>query len=179
MCLCERDFLPKRKGRRCSALKHVWESVSLVLHSFTDFLSIKAPIHEATLLSATVACNNVATCMMQCCVVAHCRQLLVAFRLQFYFQATVAGNCFQQQCCLMYGGLKLNSCCSTLFTVQSFVVLVQYLFKKGRSRRQPECFRFLQHELSIPHVQMYVVVTAGRALTCQMEKENTPLPNPP
>ena len=62
--------------------------------------SLKAPIHEATLLPATVACNNVAACIcvdvaacvMQCCVVACCRQLLLKFRLQFYFQVTVAGN---------------------------------------------------------------------------------------
>jgi len=51
---------------------------------------VKAPIHEATLLLATVACNNVAVCMMQCCVVACCWQLLLTFRLQFYFRATVA-----------------------------------------------------------------------------------------
>ena len=43
--------------------------------------TVKPPIHEATLLPATVACNNVAMCMMQCCVVACCRQLLVTFRL--------------------------------------------------------------------------------------------------
>ena len=32
------------------------------------------------------------------------------------------------------------------------------------------------YELSIPHVQIYPVVTAGGALTCQpdVEKENTP-----
>ena len=40
----------------------------------------KAPIHEATLLPVTVACNNVAACMMQCCVVARCRQLLLGNR---------------------------------------------------------------------------------------------------
>ena len=42
--------------------------------------TVKPPIH-ATLLPATVACNNVTACMMQCCVVACCRQLLLAFRL--------------------------------------------------------------------------------------------------
>ena len=68
-------------------------------------ISIKPPIHEATLLPAPVACSNVAACMMQCCVVACCWKLMLTFRLQFYF---VAGNCFQQQCCLVCGGLKHN-----------------------------------------------------------------------
>ena len=63
-----------------------------------------------------VACNNVATCMMQCCVVVRCRQLLLTFRLKFYF---VAGNCFQQQCCLVYGGLNSYlPCCSLLRCLQ-------------------------------------------------------------
>ena len=65
---------------------------------------LKPFIHEATLLLVTVACNNVGTCMIQCCIVVCCRQLLLTFRLQFYF---VAGNCFQQQCCLVSGGLKV------------------------------------------------------------------------
>ena len=44
---------------------------------------VKPLIHEATMLPATVACNNVAMSTMQCCVVACCRQLLLTFRLQF------------------------------------------------------------------------------------------------
>ena len=41
-----------------------------------ETLNIKAPIHGATLLLETVAGNNVAWCMIQCCAVARCQQLL-------------------------------------------------------------------------------------------------------
>ena len=89
----------------------MWVHVRMCCADINESIDIiewlKAPIHEATLLLATVACNNVAACMMQCCVVACCWQLLLAFRLQFYFQATVAGNTQQrniasytrQHCC--------------------------------------------------------------------------------
>ena len=83
-----------------------------------------APIHEATLLLATVACNNIAACMMQCCVLrvaGNCcwhldyssisEQQLPATRNNAILHHTrgniVAGNCCQQQSCLVYGGLHV------------------------------------------------------------------------
>ena len=53
-------------------------------------LSLKPPIHWATLLPATVANNNVVPCMAQCCAIACWRKMLPANRESLYFSATVA-----------------------------------------------------------------------------------------
>jgi len=57
--------------------------------------------HEVRVSNITAA-KGWYSLMIQCCIAVCCRQLLLTFRL------LLAGNCFQQQCSLVCGALRLK-----------------------------------------------------------------------
>lgn len=96
---------------------------------------LKAPIHDATLLPATVFCNDVAWYVVQCCVVACCWQLLLTFRPPFYSRATVAEKIKRTDTYMMSESTSAHSVFHS-----PRVVCVLYVYEDGQAREA--CYMF-------------------------------------